>query len=378
MTTSPAAPIPAIEEHDMTEQGNSAPHISSRKDDHIDLCATDQVEYRRKSTMLEEVELLHDSLPEIAMDEISLAREVMGRKLDAPLLITGMTGGAERAREINRELARVAQHLGLAFGVGSQRAMFKHPDLTETYQVRDIAPDILLFGNIGVVQAAEMSTQQAQDLVGSIGADALCVHLNPGQELIQPEGDRDFKGCLDGLARLVEELDVPIIAKETGCGLSHRTLDKLARVGVEWVDVSGAGGTTWIGVETLRTPPSERSLGELLWEWGTPTAASIVWAKRRGMNVIGSGGLRNGMDAARAYALGADIAGMALPWLKAVYDHGADHAIAYGENLIHALRTILCLTGSASPEALADAPRIIHPRLATWLDQDPLVRQRRG
>jgi isopentenyl-diphosphate delta-isomerase len=218
-------------------------------------------------------------LPEVDVNNIELGLDVLGKHLKAPVLITGMTGGAERARDINRQLAAVAQELGLAMGLGSQRAMLRHDHLLDTYKVRDVAPDVLLFGNIGAVQAAEMTLQQAEDLVGAVGADALCIHLNPGQELIQPEGDRHFKGCLNALAKFAEELSVPIIAKETGCGLSRRTLDKIKGAGVAWVDVSGAGGTTWIGVEALRTPPEQRTLGELLWDWGIPTAASIAWGQ---------------------------------------------------------------------------------------------------
>ena len=345
------------------------PSISSRKDDHIDLCATDQVEYQHKTTLLEEVELLHDSLPEVDVEGIDLTLDTIAdKRLAAPLLITGMTGGAERARDINRELARVAQELGLAMGLGSQRAMFKHPELLDTYQVRDVAPDILLFGNIGVVQAAEMSLQQAEDLVGHIGADALCIHLNPGQELIQPEGDRHFKGCVEALQRFAADLSVPIIAKETGCGLSWKTLDKIRQSGVEWVDVSGAGGTTWIGVEALRTPPEQRSLGQLLWDWGVPTAASIGWASSMDLKVIGSGGLRNGLDVARALAMGATMTGMALPWLKAVYHEGFDAALQYGHTLIAQLRAIMTLTGSQNLDDLRQAPKILGPRLQRWLD----------
>lgn len=351
---------------------STTPSISSRKDDHIDLCATDEVEYQHKTTLLEEVELLHDSLPEVDVDAIDLSCDAFpGKTLAAPLLITGMTGGAERARDINRELARVAQELGLAMGLGSQRAMLKHPELLDTYQVRDVAPDILLFGNIGAVQAAEMSLQQAEDLVGQIGADALCIHLNPGQELIQPEGDRSFEGCIEALRRFSEELSIPIIAKETGCGLSWKTLDKIKQSGVQWVDVSGAGGTTWIGVEALRTPPEQRSLGQLLWDWGVPTAASIGWASSMDLRVIGSGGLRNGLDVARALAMGATMAGMALPWLKAIYHEGFDAALQYGHTLTYQLRAIMTLTGSKDLDALRQAPRIIGPRLQRWLDAKP-------
>ncbi len=346
-----------------------SPSISTRKDAHIDLCATDEVEYQHKTTLLEEVELMHDSLPEVSVDDVDLSVSMMGKTLKAPILITGMTGGAERAREINRQLASVAQELGLAMGLGSQRAMLKHPDLLDTYEVREVAPDILLFGNIGAVQAAEMSIQQAEDLVGKVGADALCIHLNPGQELIQPEGDRDFRGCVDALQRFAEELSIPVIAKETGCGMSLKTLRKIKQANVPWVDVSGAGGTTWIGVEALRTPPEQRSLGELLWDWGVPTAASIAWASSLNLSVIGSGGLRNGLDVARALALGANLAGMALPWLKAVYHHGPEEALAYGNKLQHQLRAIMTLTGSANIAELRETPKMVGPRLERWLNQ---------
>jgi isopentenyl-diphosphate delta-isomerase len=347
------------------------PHITSRKEDHILLCAEGEVESRQKTTLLEEVELLHDALPEVAVEGVGLETQVFGKRLKAPLLITGMTGGAPRAAVINRELAEVAEALGVAFGVGSQRAMLKHPELGQTYRVRDVAPGVLLFGNIGAVQAAQMTSAQLEDLVGAIGADALCIHLNPGQELIQPEGDRDFRGCLDAIAQHNDTLKIPLILKETGCGLSPRTLDKIKASGVKWVDVSGAGGTTWIGVEALRTPPDRRTMGELLWDWGVPTAASILYARRRGLNTIASGGLRNALDAAKALSLGATLAGMALPWLRAHHEAGAAGALKYGEGLIYTLRAICTLTGAKSAAELSLLPKIIGPRLERWSTQDP-------
>lgn len=341
--------------------------ISERKTSHLDLCAEDNVEARGKTSLLEEVEFFHDSLPELAVNEIDLGVDIFGHHLKAPLLITGMTGGAARAGEINQLLAAVAENLGIAFGVGSQRAILKNPELLATYQVRHIAPSIPIFGNIGAVQAAELSLQEAQDLVGLIDANALCIHLNPGQEIIQPEGDRDFRGCIDGITRLVEELKTPIIVKETGSGLSPRTLDRLKTAGVQWVDTSGAGGTTWIGVETLRATPEKQTVGELFWDWGIPTAASIIYAKRREFNVIGSGGLRTGMDAARAIALGATLAGMALPWLRAAHEGGTASALRFGQTTIDTLLTACLLTGSANIAELQRAPRLLGPRLQQWL-----------
>ena len=344
--------------------------ISRRKLDHIDLCAEDDVEFRGKTTLLEEVELMHDSLPELAVGEVDLSVEAFGKTLRAPLLITGMTGGAERAAEINRTLARVAEDLGIAFGVGSQRAMMEHDELSQTYRVRDVAPTALLLGNIGAVQVAESTTDQIAALVDTIEADALCVHLNPGQELIQPEGDRDFRGCVEGIGRLVADLSVPVIAKETGCGLGPAALDKLAEAGVEWVDTSGAGGTTWVGVETLRAEPEKATVGEIFWDWGVPTAAAISYAGRRGFNVVGSGGLRTGLDCARAIALGADLAGMALPWLKAAFGGGFEAAHSFGETTVKALEVACVLTGSSNLAELRQAPRTLGPDLRRWIDAD--------
>lgn len=344
--------------------------ISDRKQDHLELTAKEQVEARGKTNLIEQVEFFHDSLPELAVEDVDLTTEFLGKSLDAPLSISGMTGGADRAREVNRILARVAQELGLVFGVGSQRALVEDPSLADTYQVRDVAPDIPLLGNIGAVQAAEFETAQVADVVDLIDADGLAIHLNPGQELMQPEGDRDFRGCLEAIGRLNDELDVPVLAKETGCGLSPTALDKLAETGIDWVDTSGAGGTTWIGVETLRTPAEERTVGDVFWDWGVPTGAAVTYADRRDFNVIASGGLRSGLDCARALALGADLAGMALPWLRSAYKHGYEAAREFGETTIDALQTACVLTSSRNLDELRNTPKKLGDDLKDWLAAD--------
>src|SRR5450432_1768103 len=220
--------------------------IAERKIDHLDLATSGDVGFKRTTTLFECVRLVHDALPELHVDAIDLSCTVLGKTLRAPILIAGMTGGAARAERINLELAAIAEERGYAFGLGSQRAMLKRPETKSSYAVRRVAPNALLLGNLGVVQAAKMSSAEIQDLVGAVSADALCIHLNPAMEIVQEEGDRDFRGGLETLQRLAAELTVPIIAKETGCGLSQSVAARLRRVGVAHVDVSGAGGTSWV------------------------------------------------------------------------------------------------------------------------------------
>jgi len=343
------------------------PDIEARKADHLDLCATDDVAYRRRTTLLEDVELMHQSLPELSLEEVDLSVALLGKTLRAPLVIVGMTGGHERAAEVNRGLASIAERRGYAFGLGSQRAMQKRPETASTYQVRDVAPNVLLFGNVGAVQVAQQSTAQIRELVDAVGADALCVHLNPAQELIQPEGDRDFRGCVDAIGRLVKELGVPVVAKETGNGISRRTAQQLMNAGVRHVDVSGAGGTSWVGVETLRAEGQQRALGELLWDWGVPTAAAVSYATQAGLTAIATGGMRTGLDAARAIALGATAAGYARNVFKAFVEGGEPQAEAFLSGVERELRTIMLLTGSRTLEDLRSAPKMLGPGLQRWL-----------
>ncbi len=338
--------------------------ISKRKSDHIRICLEDEIEYKNKSTLLEDVHFFHDSLPELSMDEIDLSSTFCGHSLNAPILISGMTGGSTDAQPINKALAKLAQDFGFAFGVGSQRAILKDPKLASTYQVRDVAPDVFLLGNIGAVQVAEISTAAIEDLVGVIGANAMCVHLNPGQELIQPNGDRDFRGCVDAISRLVDELSVPVIVKETGCGFSPDALDKILKTGAKHVEVSGAGGTTWIGVETKRAEGLQRQIGELLWDWGVPTAPSIHYAAERKLSIIGSGGIRNAKDMAAALFLGADLCGMARPWLVA---HSDGREAELATEILEGLRTIFCLTGSKNIAELRSKRCRIGSGLSSWI-----------
>jgi isopentenyl-diphosphate delta-isomerase len=343
--------------------------IGRRKAEHLEIAASGAADFRARTTLLEEVHLVHQALPERAVDAIDLGAELCGKALRAPVVVTGMTGGTAEAAAINRDLARAAARTGVAFGVGSQRAMAERPELEATFQVRDAAPDVVLFGNVGVVQARAMGVEKVAELAKRIGADAMAIHLNPAQEMIQAHGDRDFRGALETIARLVEALPVPVIVKETGCGLSLEAARALSNAGVETVDVSGAGGTSWVAVEARRAAAGSgaAALGEELWDWGLPTAVSVVAARAAGLTVIASGGLRGGLDIARALALGARAGGMAAPFLRAQRAGGEDAAVALIEQVVAGIRTVVLLTGGAGVTDLAVAPRHLGADLRSWL-----------
>jgi isopentenyl-diphosphate delta-isomerase len=344
--------------------------ISRRKADHIDLAVTGDVAFHRTTTLFECLRLMHDALPDSNFDELKTSSVLLGKTLQAPILIAAMTGGTERAERINKQLAAIAEERGYAFGLGSQRAMQKDPGVARSYAVRDVAPTALILGNVGVMQAREASTDELEALVGQVGADALCVHLNPAMELIQSDGDRDFSRGLDTLARLCEELSVPVVAKETGCGLSLEVLERLKRVGVLHVDVSGAGGTSWVGVETRRADASRRALGETFWEWGIPTAASVAYADRVGFEtVFATGGMKSGLDIAKAIALGASAGGIARPVLIALESGGRERAIQMLLGIEAELKTALLLTGQRSCSTLKNTKRVVSGELKDWLEQ---------
>jgi isopentenyl-diphosphate Delta-isomerase len=341
--------------------------ISRRKDDHLDLTTSGDVGFKQTTTLLEHVRFVHDALPELSLDELDLSLELMGKRLRAPILIAAMTGGTDRAERINKELAAIAEGRGYAFGLGSQRAMHKHPAKSVTYAVRDVAPTALVLGNLGIVQAAQMSDDDVKKLIDGVGADALCVHLNPAMELVQAEGDRDFRGGLATLERLLAA-GVRIVVKETGCGLSGDVAARVRGIGVEYVDVSGAGGTSWVAVETQRAAADRKALGQAFWEWGIPTGASVALCAPHGFRgIFATGGISSGLDIAKAIALGASAGGIARRALQALESGGVAGAHAFFDRIEAELRAAMLLTGSRNLSALAKAPRIVTGELAHWL-----------
>jgi isopentenyl-diphosphate Delta-isomerase len=322
-----------------------------RKADHLRVCLEEDVQCREITSGLEKYRFTHCCLPELNRSEIDLSTTFLHKKLHAPILISSMTGGTDLAKTINYRLAAIAQEYRLAMGVGSQRVAIEKPEVSETFAIRSIAPDALLFANLGAVQLNyRYGLEECIRAVELLEADALILHLNPLQECVQTNGDTNFRGLFDKIAQLCEKLNVPVIAKEVGNGISGTMAQKLIAIGVSAIDVAGAGGTSWAKVESGRAQDlKQRRLGATFADWGIPTADCItqVRAVAPTIPLIASGGLRDGLDIAKAIALGADLAGLAMPFLKAANDsEAALHTLI--EILQAEITTVLFCTGTAT------------------------------
>lgn len=330
-----------------------------RKTDHIRINLEEDVQSRDITTGLERFRFVHNALPELNLDEIDMRCSFLGRPLEAPILISSMTGGVERGWEITRRLAMAAQELGCAIGVGSQRAAIEDPSRVRFFQVRDVAPDVLLFANLGAVQLNYgFGPDECRRAVDMIQADALVLHLNAMQEALQPEGNRDFSGLMRRIGEVCSAVDVPIIVKEVGFGISADVARRLVDHGVAAIDASGAGGTSWSAVEHHRAAtPLYRRLSETFIDWGIPTATSVQMARSGAPRapLIASGGLRTGLDAAKVIALGADLAGFAGPMLKAAAT-GENAAVQLLTVLREELRLAMFGTGAATIPSLKCTP----------------------
>ncbi len=345
--------------HLADSKDSPAPELTTqtRKADHLRICLDEDVQCHQVTNGLERYRFTHCCLPEMNLEDIDLTTSFLGKSLGAPLLISSMTGGTEQAGLINQRLATIAQEYGLAMGVGSQRIAVEKPDLAHTFAVRSQAPDILLLANLGAVQLNyRYGVEECRKVVDLLEADALILHLNPLQECIQTNGDTNFAGLLDKISHLCSHLSIPVIAKEVGNGISASMAKKLIEAGVAAIDVAGAGGTSWARVESERASNSlQRRLGNTFADWGIPTADCITAVRSVAPEIplIASGGLRDGLEAAKALALGATLAGLALPFLQAANDSlEALHHLT--EALLAELRTVLFCTGNQS---LADLRR---------------------
>jgi len=333
--------------------------IVNRKDQHLDVILSGRAQHGRDSGF-DAVRFVHEALPDLDHGKIDLGADFLGRRLKAPLLISAMTGGPKRAEAINARLAEAAQQLGIALAVGSQRAALEagsSPGLDMALRLK--APDTPILANIGAAQLTQgFGVDEARRVLDMIAADALVVHLNPLQEACQPEGDRDWWGVGAALESLVRGLDAPVVVKETGAGISGATARRLFDMGVAAIDVAGAGGSNWATVEGMRAESeADKAHAAAFAEWGLPTAVAIaeVRAACPEAVIIGSGGVRDGVDAARAIRLGADMVGQAAGVLAAA-TVSTEAVIAHFQTVIRQLRTVCFCTGSANLTALRKVP----------------------
>ncbi len=344
----------------------SAHTTPSRKKDHVDLCVDADVTHRAKSPGFERVEFLHNALPEIDLDEVSTATTFLGKPASLPLMISSMTGGYDEAERINRELAEVCEELSIPMGVGSQRQALESTAYHESFRiVRKAAPSIAITANIGAAEAAQQDVRDnIHLLIDLVEANALTVHLNPLQELLQPEGTTSFRGVLHGIEQLAASLPIPVIVKEVGAGISASVAQRLLNAGAAVIDVAGAGGTSWAGVELLRN--SERAAFDALWDWGIPTVdclTSIAPLRRDyTFTLVASGGIRSGLDIAKAIGLGADMCAAARVLLQALLHENQDALRARIALWQRQLRAAMFLTGSATIAQLQQAEMAIQPQ----------------
>ncbi|MBL7066206.1 MAG: type 2 isopentenyl-diphosphate Delta-isomerase [Anaerolineae bacterium] len=330
-----------------------------RKSDHIRINLQEDVDFKHVSTGLKRYRFIHCALPELDLDEVDTSTTLLGKRLAAPLLISSMTGGTPEASAINRRLAEAAQAAGIGMGLGSQRAAIEDPSLADTYRVRRIAPDVLLLANLGAVQLNYgYGPDECRRAVEMVEADALILHLNPLQEALQPRGETDFAGLLSKIEVVCRALEVPVVIKEVGWGISEQVARQLADAGVAAIDVAGAGGVSWSQVEMHRaTTERERLVAAAFANWGIPTAESLLMARRGApdMPVIASGGTRDGIQIAKAIALGAAACGVAGPFLRAASESTAAVAELIAV-LMTQLRIAMFAAAAADIQALRRTP----------------------
>ncbi len=341
-----------------------------RKKQHLELCAKKDVGFEKKTTLLECVELNYKTLPQINMGAVNLSTEFLGKQFEFPLIASAITGGAQVSKKVNLDIASVCQDLGIGMGLGSMRAMIEQPSLSDSYKIRHIAPDIFLAGNIGMFQLKQYSSQQIQEALDEVEADAIAVHVNSAQEAVQPEGDNDAEGLTEMIDAFSREISVPVYVKEVGHGVSFEVAKSLSKTNIKAIDVQGAGGTSWTRVDSLR---HKTGFGEVFRDIGLPTAVSIIETKNAligsDKKIIGSGGIYTGLDAIKAIILGADLTGMALPILKAQVKGGSKEIKKYLLNFQKEMIIASYLIGCKNINELQKEEYVVLGKLKDWLNQ---------
>lgn len=355
--------------------------IRKRKKEGIDIPLKEKVQGRENSTLFEDILLMHNALPEIDYDQIDLTTTFLKKKFSAPLIIDSMTGGTDEALIINKRLGEIAEKYGLGMGLGSQRAGLRSDKLVESYSVaRRVAPNAFLIANIGGAQLAEgLSKKDVMRIIKMVDANALAIHLNPLQELIQPEGEPRFSGILNKISEIIREIEVPVIVKEVGSGISPQVAIKLQQAGTSSINIAGAGGTSWAGIEKIRADNVNHhiksSLGELFWDWGIPTALCIILVSRViSIPIISSGGLRNGLEIAKSLILGARMCAMAYPFLRKASESESS-LDDFTQLVLSQIKSTMFLVGSSNLDVLRNTRYILKDNLASMLDSYELSKR---
>ncbi len=347
-----------------------AEQTGKRKADHIKICLEKKAQARKITTGFEDIQLIHRALPEVDKEKIDLTTNFLGKKFNAPLIVGAMTGGTEEATQINASIAEAVENLHLGMGVGSQRAVIENKTLEKTFSIaRKKAPTAFLIANIGGVQLVNgYGLKEVKKVLEMIDADAVAVHLNALQEAVQPEGQTNFQGVLTKIGELASGLDKPVIVKETGAGISAKDAKDLQEAGVKAIDIGGAGGTSFAAVEYYRTASKDGGfLGEAFWDWGIPTAISLIETLQSvKLPVIACGGIRSGIDIVKALVLNASLAGVCQPVLQ-VAVKGADATERLLSCLIEEMLTAMFLVGAENLQLLAKTPLLVTGKTAEWL-----------
>lgn len=337
----------------------------NRKIEHIKIAVEEETQFRNKTNGFEDIELVYKTLPEINKKEIDLSTNFFGKTFSFPLMVSGMTGGAKEAEKINKDIAKACEEIGIGMGLGSMRAMLENPELANTYVVKDIAPDIFLAGNIGVTHLKEYSVNELENALKEVKADALAIHLNASQESIQAEGDTDFEGFFKEIERVSEKIKYPVIVKEVGAGLNGEVSERMEKTKVKAIDVSGAGGTSWNGIEYLRKKDKEQAF----WDFGIPTAVALIEGRKNfSGKVIASGGIRNGEQIVKAIALGADLCAIAQPVIKAQHNEGREGVKKLLLQKMEEVRTGMFVLGAKNLEELKKAKYIATGKTREWIE----------
>ena len=346
--------------------------IEKRKQRHLALSLEENVQ-SDMGTGFEDVRLIHRALPEIDLEEVSAETELFGRRLSSPLIVSAITGGTDYAKGINSTLASAVEEFGIGIGVGSQRIALENPSVAHTFGVvRELAPSALVMGNVGCPQLSMgWGVEEARLCVDMMQADALAIHMNPLQEAVQVRWETRYRGALAKIGEIAGGLNVPIVMKETGCGISREDAVGLEGAGVAALQVSGVGGTSWAAVEhhiaKVEGKRDQEALGEALWNWGIPTAVSVVeTSQSTGLKIIASGGMRTGVEMAKAIALGADAVGMARPFLQKAVE-GPGPLREHIKQILLEFRTVMFLVGAKNIDELRRAPAVILGRTGEWL-----------